>query len=286
MRMATKKTIVKKKAKKPATSGGRESGRWNNHKFTISPQLIRGFSELKIKGSSEMDKKDDDNTGYVSRKGASPTEVSLTVHLNALTGCDVRKEALALIAEARSGEFDYFYVAGSKLVPYKLMLTDAQVSEVEMSPGGTWIKANVALTMKQCNKDGSSYESSDDDDSSGGGGGGGSSSGGGGGGGSSKYSVYDSSPTTYSSTPSVARIASASAPSSSVGGSVTQSPSVPSVTSGSSGGNWIQRTVGTVVSAVQNLNNRISSSIAKARSEQTGTVRVIGGGGVNRNELQ
>ena len=269
------KTVVQKKTtKKVKSSGGHEAGRWNGHKFTISPQLIRGFTDLKIKGSSEMDKKDDDAQGYVSRKGASPTEVSLTVHLSALTGCDVRKEALQLVKEAREGKFDYFYVGGSKLVPYKLMLIDAQVSEVGMSSGkGKWVSAEVSLSMKQCNKDGSSNSESSDGDSSGGSGG------------SGKDSAYYSTPTTSRTTPTVSSIASATKPAATQTTGGTVGSTVGSV--GSILGNQNRSTLGQIAAQAQNKVNQIKKNIAQARTGGSSTTTsVIRGGGVNRNMTQ
>ena len=130
----------------------KEIGRWNGHQFIVSPALIYSFTDLTIKGSSELQSKDDSEQGYVSRKGSNPIEVTLTVRLNAMTGCDVRKEAMAFVDDASNGSRDHFYVGNSKLVSSILMLTDAQVKEVEIAGDGkTWVRADVALTMKQCN---------------------------------------------------------------------------------------------------------------------------------------
>lgn len=149
------KKTMKKSSKPKATSkasGGKEAGRWNNHTFTISPKLIRGFTDLQIKGSCELQNKKKSKQGYAKRKGGNPTEITLTIILNAYTGCDVRKEAMAFVSEARDGKQDYFYTGNKKLTSCKLMLTAANVKEVEISPKGTWINAKVSLTMKQSNK--------------------------------------------------------------------------------------------------------------------------------------
>ena len=106
-------------------------------------------------------------------QNAKPAEISLTVVLNALTGCDVRKEALAFVSEAKAGKQDYFYVGNAKLVTAKLMLTDATISDVEITNGGKWVNAKVQLTMKQSTKDNGSTSGSSGSSGSGGGGGGG-----------------------------------------------------------------------------------------------------------------
>ena len=152
-----------------------EIGRWNNHKFEVSPSIIRSFTDLQIKGSSETEDKESGGEKYVSRKNAKPIEVSFTIHLHAMLGCDVQSEAVAFVGEARAGKKDYFYLGNQKLFTYQLMLTDATISHVEIIPGGKWASANVQITMKQCDNPSGSGGSS-----GGGSSGGGSSSGGGG----------------------------------------------------------------------------------------------------------
>lgn len=138
-----------------------EIGRWNNHVFTVSPSIIRSFSGLSVKGSSETEEKETGGQKYVNRKSGKPAEVSVTILLSALTGNDVRKEALAFVDEARRGTAAYFYIGGKKLVTCQLMLTDANVSEVEIASGGVWVSCKVQLTMKQSSKyDGESSGSS------------------------------------------------------------------------------------------------------------------------------
>ena len=176
-----------------------EIGRWNGHKFEVSSSLIRSFTGLQIKGSSETEDKEDGSQKYVSRKKGKPVEVSFTIHLNARLGCNVRSEALKFVSEARAGKKDYFYVGNKKLVTCQLMLTDATVKEIGLINKGTWTQADVQVTMKQCSKnDGASGGGS----SSGGGGGGGSSSGG-----SKKVSVKKTSTTTTKNTNVVQKIA-------------------------------------------------------------------------------
>lgn len=138
-----------------------EIASWNGHSFTVSPKLIRGFTGLTIKGSSETEDKTSDGQKYVSRKNSNPSEITLTAELNALTGCDVKNEALKFVDEARSGAKNYFYMGGKKLITCQLMLTEASVSETTIAPNGTWISCKVKLTMKQCAKyDGTSSSSS------------------------------------------------------------------------------------------------------------------------------
>lgn len=152
-----------------------EVGKWNSHTFVVSPNVIRSFTGLTIKGSSETEDKETGGQKYVSRKSGKPAEISLTVLLSALTGNDVRNEALAFVDEARRGSQGYFYVGGKKLVTCQLMLTDASISETQIASNGVWVGCKVQLTFKQSGKyDGESGGSS----SSSGGGSSGRSSGG------------------------------------------------------------------------------------------------------------
>lgn len=143
-----------------------ETGRWNKHKFTVSPKLIRGFSGLQIEGSCETEEKNKNKQHYAARKNGNPSELSMTVHLSALTGCDVRKEALAFVSEAAAGKSDYFYIGTKKLVTYKLLLQKASVSEVEIAHNHTWVRADVQLTFVQTGTGGTSVSSSSSSSSS------------------------------------------------------------------------------------------------------------------------
>lgn len=129
-----------------------EMGAWNGHSFTVSPQVIRSFADLSISASSETSDKKEGSQGIVAWKNGNAAEVSFSVTLSALTGCDVRTEALQFIDEARSGAKDYFYVGGQKLLTCQLMLTDAQVSDTVLAPSGVWVSCKVSLSFKQCTK--------------------------------------------------------------------------------------------------------------------------------------
>lgn len=156
-----------------------EVGKWNSHTFVVSPNVIRSFTGLTIKGSSETEDKETGGQKYVSRKSGKPAEISLTVLLSALTGNDVRNEALTFVDEARRGSQGYFYVGGKKLVTCQLMLTDASISETQIASNDVWVGCKVQLTFKQSGK----YDGESGGSSSGGGSSGGSS------GGSKKTSV-------------------------------------------------------------------------------------------------
>lgn len=126
-----------------------EMGRWAGHAFIVSPNLIRSWSDLQIKGSSGTENTESDGQQYVTRKKGNAAELSFTLRLHALTGCSVREEAMAFVEEAMAGESDYFYIGGEKLLPCQMMLTDATVSETEITNSGIWVRADVQITMRQ-----------------------------------------------------------------------------------------------------------------------------------------
>lgn len=172
--------------KTPSAGKAGEIGRWNGHIFKVDKKSIRGFKDLQIKGATETEDKVGGNQKFVSRKNSKPTEISLTAILSKQFGCDVQKEAMQFVAEAYAGNSDWFYVGESKLATYKLMLTEANVKDIVITPKGKWLSCSVALTLKQCTQKNGSTAGVVDKGSSGDSDGGGS---GGGGGGSKKKST-------------------------------------------------------------------------------------------------
>lgn len=125
---------------------------WNGHTFEVSPKLIRGFTDLSIKGSCETTDKNSDKQKYVEHKYGEIPEISMTVGLNAQTGVtDVMKEAMEYVQEATDGATAFFYLGSTKLLPVKMMLTKAEIVEIVHMPGrgDTWISCNVKLTFRQ-----------------------------------------------------------------------------------------------------------------------------------------
>ncbi len=128
---------------------------WGNHKFVVEPSVIQSFTDLKIKGHCNTEDKNNESKEFVTRKSGKPTEISLTVQLNALTGVkDVYGEAMLYVQEADEGKTDYLYLGPSKVLDIKLMLVTAEVQEVIFFPGSgnIWISCSVKLTLKKASK--------------------------------------------------------------------------------------------------------------------------------------
>ena len=127
-------------------------GVFGNHKFQIKPKLIKSFRDMNIKGECETEDNTSGSQQYVSRKNGKPTEITLTIDLNALTGVkDVYGEAMQWLLEADNGVTSYFYLGPSKILNTQFMLTKAEVTEIVHRPGygNQWISCSVKLTLKK-----------------------------------------------------------------------------------------------------------------------------------------
>ena len=128
------------------------------------------FDDLKISGECAVEENTSGTAQYVSRKNGKAGQVSFTAILNAALGADVRKTALEFEAAARYGQTGTLVVGEEALLPYEMMLTKAEISEIVISPTGKWVSAKAALTLRQAGTDGK--ESYGEDGGAGGGGGG------------------------------------------------------------------------------------------------------------------
>lgn len=129
---------------------------WNGHTFEISPNLIRGFTDFTIKGSCETTTKNSNKQKYEEHKYGESPQIGMTIGLNAMTGVtDVFSEALEFVQEATDGACAYFYMGEKKLIPAKLILVSAEVTEVVHMPGEgcKWISCDVKVSFKQGTKD-------------------------------------------------------------------------------------------------------------------------------------
>lgn len=126
--------------------------KWGGHKFVVSAKRICSFSDLTIKGACDTETKVSGRQANVARKNGSAPEISFTIGMNAQLGVkDVYSEAIAFVDEATQGKSDYFYMGAKKPFSQKMMLTSAQVTDIEVLPGhgDKWISCKIAVTMKQ-----------------------------------------------------------------------------------------------------------------------------------------
>lgn len=121
--------------------------------FEIAEEAML-FSDLKFSGECAVEENTSGTAQYVSRKNGKAGQVSFTAYLNAGLGVNVRKTALEFEAAARHGQTGTLAVGEEALLPYKMMLVKAEVSEIVISPTGAWTSAKVALTLRQAGVDG------------------------------------------------------------------------------------------------------------------------------------
>lgn len=152
--------------------------KWCDIAFYANSSEVRGFRDLSISSSCETEDEEQGGEKYVKLKNKKGFEISLKAYFDKRLGItDVKSAAMKIANYATVGQSGYFYAQNAKLVSTNMMLTGAKVQNVQMTPYGGWISAEVQMTLKSCSKLG---------DMSGGSSGGSSGGGGGGGGGSSK----------------------------------------------------------------------------------------------------
>lgn len=134
-----------------------QTGNWNGYVFKVSSKLIRSFEEMKLKGSCETEDKISNNQKYAVRKNGNVMELSFNITISALLGVtNVRNEAINMVKSANNGETAYFYYGSEKLVPAKMMLTSAEVTDITPMPSkpDKWIECKLAVTFKQGSNEG------------------------------------------------------------------------------------------------------------------------------------
>lgn len=143
---------------------------WHDVSFYANAQEVRGLIDFSISGSVETEDKESGGTKYVNKKNSKGYEASITAFFDKRLGIgDVKYEAMKLVDYGANGQKGYLYARGSKLVTSTLMLTSAKASKIVMTPNGTWISCQVALTLKMADKLGSSANTSSTGGNSGGG---------------------------------------------------------------------------------------------------------------------
>lgn len=139
------------------TTGSNNTGnvllKWHDVEFYANAQEVRGLTEFSISGSVETEDKKQDGTNYVSKKNSKGYEATLTAFFDKRLGiADVKAEAMKLVDYGANGQTGYLYAQGQKLVTCSLMMTSAKADNIIMIPNGTWISAEVQLTLKTCSK--------------------------------------------------------------------------------------------------------------------------------------
>lgn len=127
--------------------------KWHDVEFYANAQEVRGLSDFSISGSVETEDKEAGGSKYVSKKNSKGYESSITAFFDKRLGIgSVKDEAMKLVNYAANGQTGYLYAQDSKLVPCIMMMTSGKASKILMTPSGSWISCEVALTLKMCSK--------------------------------------------------------------------------------------------------------------------------------------
>lgn len=133
-------------------------GQWNGIGFEFSTENTVLFQNMKLTAECETEDKESGSQHYVSVKAGKAVQIGMTILLNASLGSDVRKTAMTILDNSQRGAADYFYVGGKKLFPFKVMLVKADTEKILISPSGTWVSAEIGVTMKQAGTEPILYE--------------------------------------------------------------------------------------------------------------------------------
>lgn len=126
---------------------------FENLKFEISSSTALLLNNIRMSAECETEDQTDSSQQYVSAKNGKPLQVTFTAIIDANLGGDVRDNVTYMLNGAQRSLQGYFYIAGTKVFPFKLMLVKAETEEVKLSPSGKWVKTNVNITLKQSTKD-------------------------------------------------------------------------------------------------------------------------------------
>lgn len=126
--------------------------RWGDISFFVSPTSMRGIKDIAIEAGCETEESTVDNEKFVKRKNGNPYSISMTALLDARLGEDVQSVATQMTEAARLSRTGYFYTGGAKLFPSQFMMVTAKISNIELMPGGKWMRCEVSLTLKQASK--------------------------------------------------------------------------------------------------------------------------------------
>lgn len=126
---------------------------WNGIVFQSTETERSLVGKVKLSVERETEDKEDGGQKYVESKNGKPVEIEMTAILHACFGVNVHDWIMNLLHAAQRKGADYLYIGGSKLFPFKVMLTKADTEEIKFSPSGAWVSTNVGLTFKQASKE-------------------------------------------------------------------------------------------------------------------------------------
>lgn len=122
-------------------------------RFEITSSGALLFDNLKLTAECETEDKTDNSQKYVSKKNGKPVQISFTVLLKAALGIDVEQSVSYILYAAQGNVTERLYIGQTCIFPFRMMMTKADVEEIQISPGGIWTSAKVKVTLKQCTQE-------------------------------------------------------------------------------------------------------------------------------------
>lgn len=121
---------------------------WGPKKFLVSPEMIVPFQDFKTSYILKTDSENDTS-------GTAPTNTrgrelqTMTFSTTYLRAAGTDPQAQIKEWESLLGSAYPLYIRGQRFGPAKMMLTQVDVSEVEFSNSGLFLKATIANTLTE-----------------------------------------------------------------------------------------------------------------------------------------
>lgn len=121
---------------------------WGPKKFLVSPQKIVPFQGFKTSYALKEDSENDTSgTAPINTRGRELQTMSFSTMYLRAAGTDPQAQIKEW--ENLLGSSYPLYIRGQRFGPTKMMLTQVDVSDVEFSNTGLFLKANIAITLKE-----------------------------------------------------------------------------------------------------------------------------------------
>ena len=121
---------------------------WGPKGFLVSPNMIVPFADFKTSYTLKADSENDTSgTAPTNTRGRELQPMSFSTTYLRAAGTDPQaqiKEWESLLGSAYP-----LYIRGQRFGPAKMMLTQVDVSNVEFSNSGLFLKATISITLKE-----------------------------------------------------------------------------------------------------------------------------------------
>ena len=142
---------------------------WGKIRFYVKKGIIRGLADVQLTAQCVTEDTTTDGEQYASLKSKGPVTATLSGLFDAQIGETPQKSAKQLLKAAADGTNGLLYFNGKKAFKFKLLATQAQITNVRFGPKGEWQHCDFSLTLKQCTKGDGETVSSDPPPTGGGG---------------------------------------------------------------------------------------------------------------------